>query len=148
VEGFNGLIKVLPDHLVPVVTLAYYTGMRRGEILGLTWDRVNMKEGYVDLGPQDTKTSQPRRIYFNEVMWSIFRKASKVRRIDHNFAFTRRGNPLNSVRKGFTNACQRAKIKDLKFHDLRHTYNTNFRKAGVDQQDAIMAIAMLDSYLA
>jgi len=78
VEGFNGLIRELPDHLVPLVTLAYYTGMRLGEILGLTWDRVNMKEGYVDLGPQDTKTSQPRRIYFNEVMWSMFWKASKV----------------------------------------------------------------------
>jgi integrase len=36
------LIKVLPQHSADVVTTAYYTGMRAGEIFKMTWDRVNI----------------------------------------------------------------------------------------------------------
>jgi integrase len=36
--------------------------MRRGEILKLTWKKVKMKEGYLDLEPEDTKNYEPRRI--------------------------------------------------------------------------------------
>ena len=169
-EEFNQLIEELPHHLAPIVYLGYYTGMRLGEILGLTWKRVDMKEGFIDLEPVDTKTSEPRRIYFNDVLWSVFRKASKVRRIDHDFVFTFKGKPIKSVRKGFTSACTRAGIVDLHFHDLRHTFNTNMRKAGtdrtvimkltghktlamfnryntVDQGDAVKAMKNLDRFL-
>ena len=170
-DEFNRLIKELPHHLVPIVHLGYYTGMRLGEILGLTWKRVDMKEGFVDLEPVDTKTSEPRRLYFNDVLWSVFRKASKARRIDHDFVFTFKGRPIKSVRKGFTNACKHAMIENLRFHDLRHTFNTNMRKAGtdrtvimkltghktlamfnryntVDQGDAVKAMQNLDRFLA
>jgi len=168
---FDRLIKILPTHTLPVVYVGYYTGMRLNESLGLTWDKVNMKEGFIELEPEDTKTSEPRRVYFNDVLWPIFRNAGKVRRIDHNFVFTRRGKPIKSIRKGFVNACQKAGIENFRFHDLRHTYNTNMRKAGVDQtvimkltghktqamfnryntvdkDDAVMAMEKLDAFLA
>ena len=133
INEFNRLIQELPDHLLPIVYVGYYTGMRLGEILGLTWKKVNMKNGFLDLEPSDTKTSEPRRIYFNDVLWAIFQKANRVRQIDHDFVFTYKGKPIRNIRKGFFNACQRAGIKNFHFHDLRHTYNTNMRKAGVDQ---------------
>jgi integrase len=132
-EEFKRLLKKLPSHLVPIVSVAYYTGMRRMEILNLTWKKVNMQEGFIDLEPEDTKTSEPRRFYFNEVVWDIFRKASKVRSLRHDFVFTYARRPLRDVRAGFINALRRAKIDDFHFHDLRHTYITNMRKAGVDQ---------------
>jgi integrase len=133
VDEFDRLIQKLPEHILSVVCVGYYTGMRLGEILGLTWKRVNMKEGFLDLEPENTKTSEPRRFYFDDVLWAIFQKANKVRQIEHNFVFTYHGRPIRNIRKGFTNACQRAGIEDFHFHDLRHTFNTNMRKAGVDQ---------------
>ena len=39
-EEFDRLLAVAPAHLKPIVLTAYYTGMRRGELLKLTWDRV------------------------------------------------------------------------------------------------------------
>ena len=107
--------------------------MRRGEILKLTWKKVNMQEGYLDLEPEDTKNSEPRRIYFNDILWDIFRTAGKVRSLKHDYVFTYRGKPIKEFRQGFNRALKKAGIKDFHFHDLRHTFNTNMRKAGVDQ---------------
>jgi integrase len=132
-EEFKQLLAQLPGYLNPIVSLAYYTGMRRGEILRLTWKRVNMQEGYLNLEPEDTKNSEPRRIYFNEILWEIFRRARKVRNLKHDYVFTYRGKPIKEFREGFNKALEKAGIENFHFHDLRHTFNTNMRKAGVDQ---------------
>ncbi len=132
-DGYQALIKHLPKHAADIVTTAYHTGMRVGEITGLTWDRVNMKEGFIDLGYGDTKTSEPRRIYFNDALKAMFTERSKVRRIDHQFVFTYRGKRITSIRHSFLDACKAASIRDFRVHDLRHTFNTNMRKAGVDR---------------
>lgn len=132
-EEFNRLLAELPAYLKPIITLGYYTGMRRGEILGLTWKKVNMQEGYLDLEPEDTKNSEPRRIYFNDVLWDIFKTAGKVRNLKHDYVFTYRGKPIKEFREGFKKALKRAGIENFHPHDLRHTFNTNMRKARVDQ---------------
>jgi integrase len=130
---FESLVTHLPKHAADIVTTAYHTGMRVGEIFGLTWDRVNLKEGFLDLSAADTKTSEPRRIYFNETLLSLFTELSKVRRIRSKAVFTYRGKPIVTIRKSFNLACAAAGIKDFRVHDLRHTFNTNMRKAGVDR---------------
>ena len=131
-EEFERLIEALPDHLKPITKVGYYTGMRVGEILGLTWDQVNMQEGYIDLSAEDTKTSEPRRIYFNDELEKVFREAGRVRSLKHSHVFTYRNRPMQRFTRAFQNATRKAGIEDFKFHDLRHTFNTNMRKAGVD----------------
>ncbi len=136
-EEFSRLYDELPGYLKPIVKIGYYTGMRRGEILKLTWKKVNIQEGFIDLQSEDTKNSEPRRIYFKDAfdgeLWEIFRSAAKVRSLHHNFVFTYRGKPIKDFREGFNRALGRAKIENFHFHDLRHTFNTNMRKAGAHQ---------------
>jgi integrase len=132
-DEFDRLLVMLPVYLKPILILGYYSGMRRGEILNLTWKRVKMQEGYLDLEPEDTKTSEPRRIYFNDILWDIFKQAGKVRSLKHDYVFTYRGKPIKEFREGFNRALRKAGIESFHFHDLRHTFNTNMRKAGVDQ---------------
>jgi len=132
-DEFESFRSFLPLHAARIVTTAYYTGMRAGEIFGLTWNRVHLKEWYIELEEEDTKTSEPRRIYLAPVLEEMFQKLSRVRHIRHDFVFTYRGEPIKEIKGAFRRACKKAGIKDFRFHDLRHTFNTNMRKAGVDR---------------
>jgi integrase len=49
-----------------------------------------------------------------------------------SIVFTYRNKPLKDIRTAFKNACDRAGIKNLRFHDLRHTFATRLVLAGVD----------------
>ncbi len=47
--------------------------------------------------------------------------------------FIYRNKPLKDILTAFENSCKRAGIKNLRFHDLRHTSATRLVLAGVDQ---------------
>ena len=112
--------------------------MRRGEILELKWDRVNLSEGYVDLTPEDTKTDDPRRIYFGSIkeLKDVFIEADRKKKAGQKLVFTKEdGTPVPKwyIRDLLIDACKSAKVRPYRLHDMRHTFNTNMRKAGVDQ---------------
>jgi integrase len=130
---YQAILAGLPKYAADIVTTAYYTGMRAGEIFNLTWKKVKMEEGYIDLLATDTKTSEPRRIPLNEALRGLFNGLRKVRHLKHDHVFTYEGAPVRSIKRSFKRACGAAGIEDFRFHDLRHTFNTNMRKAGVDR---------------
>jgi len=137
-EEFWKIHKFLPDYLKPVVVTAYLTGMRRGEIIGLQWDRVDLFSGLVDLTADDTKTSDPRHIFFNPLkeLREVFVQAARNRRPDGGFVFTKPdGTPIPKwyMDRLFKKACQKAGVGPYRFHDFRHTFNTNMLKAGENQ---------------
>ena len=49
------------------------------------------------------------------------------------------GKPILDIKTAWTALCKRAKIQDVRFHDLRHTFTTRMLEAGVDIR-SIMAI--------
>jgi integrase len=57
----------------------------------------------------------------------------KVRHLSHQFVFTYKRNPLKSIKYSLTKALKRTGIDHFRFHDLRHTFVNNARKAGVDR---------------
>ncbi|RPJ38705.1 MAG: site-specific integrase, partial [Deltaproteobacteria bacterium] len=132
-EELDMLLEKLPRHAADIVAVGYHTGMRAGEIFNLTWDRVNMKEGFLVLTQQDTKTEEARHVYFNGSVREILGRLGKVRHISHNHVFSYEGKPLKSIKTALANALEETGIKDFRFHDLRHTWTTNARKAGVDR---------------
>ncbi len=134
-EEFDRLLAVAPAHLKPIVLRAYYTGMRRGELLKLTWDRVDLKASVIRLRPKDTKTQEGRIIPLTKELTQMFQQftiylAADGQRVPQ--VFTYGGKSIGSIRRAFETACQRAGITGVVFHDLRHTFVTNMRRAGVD----------------
>ena len=86
----------------------------------------------------DTKTEDPRRIYFNSVkkLRDVFVEAARMKKPDQKHVFTKSdGSPVPKwyIERLFKKACIKADAGPYRFHDLRHTFNTNMLKAGVDQ---------------
>ena len=48
-QEFENLLSHAPAHLAPVITMAFYEPMRRDEIIGLTWDEIDLNAGFIRL---------------------------------------------------------------------------------------------------
>ncbi|MBW1985965.1 MAG: tyrosine-type recombinase/integrase [Deltaproteobacteria bacterium] len=129
-EEYTRLLTHCPAHLKPIVKLAYYTGMRQGEILSLTWGQVDLKDGFIELRPEDCKTNEGRLVPLNSELITMFK--GMVRGLPGVKVFTYKGRSVASIKKSFITACRRAGLNDFTFHDLRHTAINNWRLQGHD----------------
>ncbi len=130
-EGeFGSLLKNCAAHLRPIVLTAYYTAMRRGELLNLKWEQVDLENGFIRLNPNETKTGQGREVPLAKEVIETLRQ--QVRSLRSPNVFTFKGQRIKSINKAFCAACRRAGIKDFRFHDLRHCAINNWRLQGHD----------------
>lgn len=93
------LVKLLShcgEKLRPLVVLALFTGMRRGEILGLKWHDIDFKRNIITL--LDTKNGEKREVPMNEIVKTEIIKVRK--HPDSPFIFcTKRGETFRDIRK-------------------------------------------------
>lgn len=165
IEEFIRLRNALPDYLKPVVTFAYHTGWRAGEILDLTWDRVDLKEGIITLDAGETKNEGARTLYLNEELRKEIKSLQNNRRLDCPFVFHHNGNKIKRITRAWGTACIKAGlceplkdengnpvVKILKkgkvkekiimvptklFHDFRRTGVRNMVRAGIPERVAM-----------
>jgi integrase len=130
VEECQSLINVCDNRLRPIIITALNTGMRRGEILSLEWDKhIDLKHGFILL--DKTKNGERREIPINDPLRHALQPL--IRRLDTPFVFYEHsGKPISDFRKSFSTALRKAGIKDFRFHDLRHTFASHLVMAGVD----------------
>jgi integrase len=144
-DKFDILLSKSPQYLLGILATGFYTGMRKSEILGLTWDKIDLENRFISLEATDTKDKEPRLIPICDELYEILKLRSKA--LHHNYVFTYRGNPIKTnFRRSLATACKKADISygrkvkgGFTFHDLRHTFNTYMRKAGV-AESVIMKI--------
>ena len=115
------------------IVFAIYTGMRMGEILALTWAGVDLFRRTVTVFR--SKNGERRTIPVNTTVLDLLKGkyAAHLGTIDivfHSDSHT----PLDgsNIRRALTTALDSAKIQDLHFHDLRHTFATRMVQAGID----------------
>ncbi len=142
-EEYQKLLGVCPYRLKPIVQLAYTTGMRSGEILGLKWNQLDFQNKVLILEALDTKTLEKREIPLNEALIGLLQKIPRTMASPYVFKYL--GKPMKSIKRSFKMACKLAGIENFRFHDLRHCAVTNFRKAGVSDS-VIMSISGHKTY--
>jgi integrase len=126
----RALTNACNSHLRPIVITALNTGMRREEILSLEWEKhVDLNHGFILLDV--TKNGDRREVPINETLRITLQKI--VRHINSPYVFTDgRGRRFKDVKKSFNAAVRKAKIKDFRLHDCRHTFASHLVMAGVD----------------
>jgi len=120
--------------LYAVVVLALHTGMRKGEILGLEWERVDLSSARLTL--YRTKSGKPRGVPINRAVYEALIALQPNADRRHGRLFPagndRRGS---QIRTAFEAALTRAGIKAFRFHDLRHTAASHLVMRGATLQE-------------
>ena len=129
-EEVQRLLKECTNPLLrAVVTVAVNSGMRRGEILNLTWDSVDLRNGYLLV--TQSKNGDRREVPMNAAVREVLEGI--VRRLDSTYVFCdKKGRMYKGGRNAFERACKRAGIYNFHFHDLRHTAASFMAMGGVD----------------
>lgn len=133
-QEFAKLLEHLPEWLQGPAKLSYHTGMRKGEVLNLTWRHVDHRPGFITLKSEDTKTGKGRKVPLSEYLIRIIEANRNENSAPEEFVFLRDGERIKKTWWFFNRATQEAGLDGLRFHDLRHSFVTNARRAGIDRK--------------
>jgi integrase len=137
-EEFVCLREALPYYARPVVTFAYRTGWRKAEVLDLTWERVDLREGTVRLEPGESKNEEARTLYLDSELKAVLKEQMANRRLGCPYVFHRKGQKMADFRKAWVSACRKARLGERVFHDFRRTAVRNMVRAGIPERVAMM----------
>ncbi|WP_069130054.1 tyrosine-type recombinase/integrase [Rhodohalobacter halophilus] len=122
----------------PLMTMAFYTGMRRKEIINLDWSHVKLKERFLRV--TDTKNGQERTVPIFDPLYIILNEWHQQHGTpDHGLVFPHPRSteklkfPLlgNHISKTFNAFAKEAGIKKTaNFHGLRHSCATFLLRKG------------------
>jgi len=120
------------DHLLPMTILALNTGMRRGELLGLTWADVNLQACTLKISAGNAKSRKARHLPLNAEALDVLQRW-RAQRAGTGLVFpSAGGGRLGSIKRAWEALCESAGLRDFRFHDLRHTFASRLVMAGVD----------------
>jgi integrase len=120
------------DHLMPLVLLALNTGLRRGELFGLTWGCVSLSRKQLTVAAGTAKSGKVRYVPLNAEALDVLTRWGKyhdgVGVVFPGF----NGARLTHINKAWTGLVTAAKVADFRFHDCRHHFASRLVMTGAD----------------
>ncbi len=126
--------------LYPILLCAVRTGLRQGELIGLQWGDVDSRGQFLDvrrgvvLGEvTTTKSKKMRRVDLSPQVLSVLQGLKEIRQLEA-MSMGKELSPWvflspegvrwdeRNLRRGFYRCLDKAGIRQVRFHDLRHTY--------------------------
>ena len=131
-NGLSSLLNVLDswenERAVLVTRFALYSGKRKGEILKLTWDGIDLKNGFITFQSGITKNKRTQTIPINRHCKAILNRCKELKVSELVFPST-----AGSYYSTFDETWRRIRKKaglTIRFHDLRHTYASYLASSG------------------
>lgn len=167
-EEEHRLMKVLVgdlSYLLPAVTVALGTGLRKAELLALRFEHINFAQlpffypvngKEVEVRPNsllvvESKNGKPRRVPMNPVVRETLTGLARFSEYEGEvFSYARNGVSDETIRNGYPRACKAADIPygqtaagGIVWHDLRHTFATRLLESGVHELDIMKLMGHL-----
>lgn len=133
-------------HLARFLIIAYYSGSRSGNVLGLRWDMIDFATGIIKRrrpGQSESRTKRaPRfrahpRLLFHLKRW---RKIDEPLKLQHVIHYELK--PVRKLRRSWATMCKQAKVKGATPHALRHTRVSELLSSGVSIWDTAKRVGM------
>jgi integrase len=124
------LLATAAPHLRSIIIAALDSGMRRGELLTERWEHVDFTRRILYVTHSKTAGGEAREIPLTERLFADL----DARRKSEGFVFTFDKQPISRIKTAWKGALRRAKLRSIRFHDLRHAFNTRLLEAGVQQE--------------
>lgn len=130
-EARRLIAACIEPHMRLFVMLALHTCSRKGAILDLTWQQVDMERGIIHYNPEGRQQNRKRRVSvpINETLAAELEDA-RLRAVS-DYVVEYGGKPVLDIKTGFKGACRRAKLEKVTPHTLRHTGATWLAQAGI-----------------
>ena len=126
----TSLLRVAKDHLHAMIVIALDTGLRRGEITSQRWEDIDFSQKILSVTHSKTPGGESREIPLTERLHALLAE----RRKSDGLVIEYQGQPVRIVKRTWSTALKNAKIRHVRFHDLRHTFNTRLMESGVLQE--------------
>ncbi len=130
-EFFQQLLAAAEPELKAILLIGFDTGMRKREVLDLIWEQVDLKGGAIHLAQQDTKGEDARLVVLTARALDALKALTQGLPHVPVFPNPETGAPWQDIRKMWRRACEAAGLEGLWVHDLRRSFVTGARKAGV-----------------
>jgi integrase len=129
------IVEASPEWLRPMILTAYYTGLRQGELLGLKWEWIDLKDGIIYLPSTKTlkdSTGRGQKVVMQRELIDLF--AALPKRSEWVF-YRADGNPYirDHVYEPFKKVLKRLGIDAEKYawKEIRHTTASLMHRKGV-----------------
>ena len=132
-EQVTFLLKELPMHQRDIVLFALATGLRHANVVGLTWEQVDLARQIAWIPENKAKGKEDIHLSLSQFSIDLLRRQLGKH---PQYVFTYAGKPIASANtKYWRMALQRAGIENFRWHDLRHTWASWLIQHGTPMYD-------------
>ena len=124
------LLRVAQAHLYTMLVAALDTGMRRGELTNQRWEDVDFAQKVLFVTHSKTPEGESREIPLSSRLFKLLSAKRKTEGLVVQF----RDRPVRIIKTTWKTVLRNAGVRHVRFHDLRHTFNTRLMEAGVMQE--------------
>lgn len=129
-DEWSRLRDSLPTEIKYIVIVALLSGLRKDNVLKLSWEQIDMNLRTIELLKQENKGKKIIKHPISNLLYSVLIKLEPKKK-GYVFVNPKTGLPYTTIRKSFATALAKAGIEGFRFHDLRRTFGTWLHEEGV-----------------
>lgn len=128
---FSALATYYNQSVANAIRLLLLTGSRRNEVLHARWEQFDLEKGIWTKPAHTTKQRRMEHLPLSSQVIEMLKDMKTAAESPFLFPGKVPGNPLQEIKKAWDTIRKKAKLPDVRLHDLRHTYASHLVSSGL-----------------